>query len=111
MSAIRMGAVNAPMIPRSQSVFQVRGAGRDALGAGIIRLALPLEAILDLHVYFSQTYDAPPSLKVTELVQVTKSKQRLMTKVFFHIGLHKTGTTWLQNQFFSRLDGVKVLHT
>jgi hypothetical protein len=34
-----------------------------------------------------------------------------MTKVFFHIGLHKTGTTWLQNQFFSRLDGVKVLHT
>ena|SRR5215831_9359306 len=63
MSAIRMGAVNVPMIPRSQSVFQVRGAGRDALGAGIIRLALPLEAIVDLHVYFSQTYDAPPELE------------------------------------------------
>jgi hypothetical protein len=34
-----------------------------------------------------------------------------MTEVVFHIGLHKTGTTWFQNQFFPRLEGVEVVHT
>jgi hypothetical protein len=34
-----------------------------------------------------------------------------MTGIVFHIGLHKTGTTWFQNQFFPRLEGVEVLHT
>jgi hypothetical protein len=34
-----------------------------------------------------------------------------LTDVFFHIGLHKTATTWFQKQFFPSLDGVHVLHT
>ena len=34
-----------------------------------------------------------------------------MTQIFFHIGLHKTATTWFQNHFFPSLDDVRVLHT
>lgn len=30
-------------------------------------------------------------------------------RIFFHIGLHKTATSWLQNHLFPNLDGVKVL--
>jgi hypothetical protein len=30
-------------------------------------------------------------------------------RIFFHIGLHKTATSWLQTQLFPNLDGVKVL--
>jgi hypothetical protein len=34
-----------------------------------------------------------------------------VTKVFFHIGLYKTATTWFQRQLFPRLDGVEVVRT
>src|SRR5581483_486195 len=30
-------------------------------------------------------------------------------RLFFHIGLHKTGTTWLQNAFFPRLSNVRAV--
>jgi hypothetical protein len=30
-------------------------------------------------------------------------------RVFFHIGLHKTATTWLQRHFFPNLDGVRLV--
>jgi hypothetical protein len=32
-------------------------------------------------------------------------------KIFFHIGLQKTATTWFQNQLFPSLDGFQVLRT
>lgn len=34
-----------------------------------------------------------------------------MAKIFFHVGLHKTATTWFQRQFFPRLENVHVLRT
>ena len=34
----------------------------------------------------------------------------MLTDVFFHIGMHKTATTWFQQQFFPSLHGVQVLH-
>jgi len=33
----------------------------------------------------------------------------VLTDVFFHIGMHKTATTWFQQQFFPSLHGVQVL--
>ena len=33
-----------------------------------------------------------------------------MTEYFIHLGLHKTGTTWLQSEVFSRLKNVSYLH-
>jgi len=33
-----------------------------------------------------------------------------LTNVFFHIGMHKTATTWFQHQLFPNLKGVQVLH-
>src|SRR6476469_9107792 len=73
MSASRMGAVNAPTTPRSQSVFKVHGAGCDASGAGIIRAGRYLLKPLLTSMYSSLKLTMRvPSLKVTELVQVTK---------------------------------------
>ena len=34
-----------------------------------------------------------------------------LQRVFFHIGLHKTATTWLQVQLFPNLEGVKLIRT
>ncbi len=34
-----------------------------------------------------------------------------LTNIFFHIGMHKTATTWFQQRFFPKLEGVRVLHT
>jgi hypothetical protein len=34
-----------------------------------------------------------------------------MANVIFHLGMHKTGTTWLQHQLFPDLDGVEVKRT
>ena len=34
-----------------------------------------------------------------------------MIDIFFHIGLHKTATTWFQRQLFPSLDGVQVVRT
>jgi hypothetical protein len=39
------------------------------------------------------------------------SKQIAWMNTFFHIGLHKTATSWFQHQLFPNLDGVRVLHT
>ncbi|MCF6365241.1 MAG: hypothetical protein L3J35_03470 [Bacteroidales bacterium] len=32
-------------------------------------------------------------------------------KLFFHVGLAKTGSTYLQNKFFHKLKGIKYIHT
>ena len=32
-------------------------------------------------------------------------------RIFVHIGIHKTGTTYLQNYFFKSLDGVDIINT
>ena len=31
-----------------------------------------------------------------------------MSEVIIHLGMHKTGTTWLQRQLFPKLDRVEV---
>ncbi len=33
-----------------------------------------------------------------------------MSRIFFHIGLYKTATSWFQRQLFPSLDGVEVIH-
>ncbi len=32
-------------------------------------------------------------------------------ELFFHVGLAKTGSTYLQNKFFHKLEGIKYIHT
>jgi hypothetical protein len=34
-----------------------------------------------------------------------------MRKLYFHVGLAKTGSTYLQNRFFDKLKGVRYIHT
>jgi hypothetical protein len=34
-----------------------------------------------------------------------------MSRVYFHIGLHKTASTWLQTRLFPSLDGVRLFRT
>jgi hypothetical protein len=43
---------------------------------------------------------------------VTSDTHRLstaVTNIFFHIGLHKTATSWFQQVLFPRIDGIRVL--
>jgi hypothetical protein len=32
-------------------------------------------------------------------------------KVFFHIGMYKTATTWFQRQLFPNIEGIRLIHT
>src|SRR5262245_39979537 len=42
---------------------------------------------------------------------ISKVEETMSDNVFFHIGMHKTATTWFQHQFFPSLVNVQVLHT